>query len=271
MGRKLIMASGKKNYFRHSFHARKNADIAGLIEDHGKEAYFHFFGLVEVCAEKASDKFPDDSRFIFRRSTLCRELLVTNSRLARHLVAMTPSLVDQVVVTEKEVEILFPKLAKYMGKYESKLLSNSPNKRKEIKEKKENKETDSLEGSENSDSANLEIQKPDDFAIKVLDAMNKICDSSHRPNKANTMHINARIKENYKIEDFILVIDHKFKQWSNDPKMREYIRPRTLFSTNFDGYLQSAKNALKPKSDPLVDFFKSYGIEPDNINKNGVA
>lgn len=132
------MASGKKNYFRHSFLARKHPAIAGLIDDHGKEAYFHFFALVELCAEQASDGFPPGGRFVFRRSTLCRELLVTNSRLSHHLLVTTPSLVDHILVTEKEVEILFPKLAKYMGKYETKLPSNSPNKRKE-KEIKENK------------------------------------------------------------------------------------------------------------------------------------
>jgi hypothetical protein len=131
------MASGKKNYFRHDFNARKHPSIAGLIDDHGKEAYFHFFAIVELCAQKASDGFPSDSRFVFRRSTLCHELFVTNSRLAHHLLAITPSLVDQVLVEEKEVTIVFSKLRKYMGKYESKLPSNSPNKikEKEIKEK----------------------------------------------------------------------------------------------------------------------------------------
>lgn len=134
------MSSGKKNYFRHSFHARKHEEIARLIDDHGKEAYFHFFVLCEVCAERASDKFPDDNLFIFRRSTLCRELLVTNSRLSRHLLVMVPSLVDDIVVTENDAKIIFPKLRKYLGRYESKSDSNSPNKRKEkeIKEK-ENK------------------------------------------------------------------------------------------------------------------------------------
>lgn len=132
------MASGKKNYFRHSFHARKHEEIARLIDDHGKEAYFHFFVLCEICAERASDRFPEDNLFIFRRSTLCRELLVTNSRLSRHLLTMVPSLVDDIVVTENDAKILFPKLRKYMGRYETKLDSNSPNKRKE-KEIKENK------------------------------------------------------------------------------------------------------------------------------------
>ncbi len=160
------MASGKKNYFRHSFHARKHPEIAGMIEDHGKEAYFHFFALVEVCAEKASDKFPEDSKFLFRRSTLCRELLVTNSRLSRHLLAMTPSPVDDIVVTEKEVEILFPKLRKYIGKYESKLLLNAPNKRKEkeIKEKEIKLNNDPKKNLPKKDSQEI-LKRPSPLSI----------------------------------------------------------------------------------------------------------
>lgn len=38
-----------------------------------------------------------------------------------------------------------------------------------------------------------------------------------------------------------LVIDHKAAMWGNDPKMREYIRPETLFSTKFEGYYAEAQ------------------------------
>jgi hypothetical protein len=173
--RESSVASGKKNYFRHSFQARKHPDIVRMIEEHGKDAYFNFFALVEVCAEKASDKFPEDAKFVFRRSTLCHELLVTNSRLSRHLLAMTPSLVDEAVVTEKEVVLLFPKLRKYVGKYEVKLDSNSPNKRKE-KERKEkeiklNSETE-IEAKKilPSDSPQENLKKPSPLSVYFSDA-----------------------------------------------------------------------------------------------------
>jgi hypothetical protein len=115
------MASGKKNYFRHSIFARKDSKIVQLIDDHGKEAYFHYFALLELCAEVASNEFPANGEFVFRRSTLCHELRVTNSRLAQHLLAMESSLLCHAVLTEKDCKIVLPKLAKYMGKYESKL------------------------------------------------------------------------------------------------------------------------------------------------------
>ncbi len=138
------MASGKKNYFRHSFNASKDPKVVGLIDDHGKEAYFHYFRLLELCANEASEGFPEDSKFTFRRSTLCRELFVTNSRLTHHLLAIQSSLLGEVVVSEKEVQILLPNLAKYMGKYETKLSSNVSNKRKE-KERKEKKREEDIE------------------------------------------------------------------------------------------------------------------------------
>lgn len=150
------MASGRKNYFRHSIFARKDPKLVRLIDDHGKEAYFHFFALLELCAEVACDDFPVGGKFVFRRSTLCHELRVTNSRLGHHLLAMQSALLCESVLSEKEVEILMPNLAKYMGRYDTKKEPNSPNKRKEkeIKEK-ERKENESKASAAPSDSIPL--------------------------------------------------------------------------------------------------------------------
>lgn len=54
--------------------------------------------------------------------------------------------------------------------------------------------------------------------------------------------INARTEEGFTLEDFKTVIDNKAKDWDN-PKMEKYLRPQTLFSTKFEGYLnEGAKN-----------------------------
>ena len=57
---------------------------------------------------------------------------------------------------------------------------------------------------------------------------------------ATRKHICARMKEGYTIDDFRAVIDNRVRAWSNDPKMKEYLRPETLFGQKFDGYLQMA-------------------------------
>ena len=62
--------------------------------------------------------------------------------------------------------------------------------------------------------------------------------------------INARFKENFTKEDFFKVIDNKCNEWLNDNKMKEYLRPQTLFGTKFDSYLNS--NVVISSEDDVV-------------------
>ena len=55
--------------------------------------------------------------------------------------------------------------------------------------------------------------------------------------KVNQRVIKARLNEGYTLEDFKTVIDKKSDEWNDDVKMKEYLRPETLFSTKFDRYL----------------------------------
>lgn len=49
--------------------------------------------------------------------------------------------------------------------------------------------------------------------------------------------IRARIKEGFDLDDFKAVIDKKCADWLGDEKMERYLRPETLFSPKFEGYL----------------------------------
>lgn len=84
---------------------------------------------------------------------------------------------------------------------------------------------------------------------EIVDYLNKVCGTSYRYTTSKTQSlINARLKEKFTISDFKLVIDHKYKEWGKDEKMKEYLRPETLFGTKFEGYLQSAKQSTTPSS-----------------------
>lgn len=290
------MASGKKNYFRHSFHARNDDKIAGLINKHGKEAYFHFFALIELCAELASDKFPEDCWFHFHPRTLADALLVKKWTLVSHLSAIHQwglcgvSVEPQSAISDRSVEpqrvsVHLPNLPKFMGRYET----NAPNKRKE-KEKKEKETKNAPSASPLSKAFDVilpdwpkknlpevesqEIPKTELFAVEapsleeevslsdlarnVLTAINTICGRSFRPVRGNMKFINARINEGFKFEDFVAVLKFMQGKWGDDPKMSGFLRPETIFGNKFDGYLQEAQNAFKPKIDPLDDFFAQY-------------
>lgn len=254
------MASGKKNYFRHSFHARNDDKIAGLINKHGKEAYFHFFALIEVCAEIASDKMPDDFWFHFHPRTLSDALLVKKWTLINHLsviqqwglcgvsVEHQPSISGASVEVQR-VSVHLPNLPKYMGRYES----NAPNKRKEkeikvneskgptpiLSKKAKPEKTPTLIFEVEPLQLDEDIEASHD-AVTVLTMLNSICFRAFRPTDFNLKYINARLKEKYSIEDFKKVIDYKHKEWSVKPEMKEYLQPSTLFGNKFDQYLNQA-------------------------------
>lgn len=48
--------------------------------------------------------------------------------------------------------------------------------------------------------------------------------------------IKKHLKEGYKKEDFINVIDKKYKEWK-DTEREKYVRPETLFGDKFESYL----------------------------------
>lgn len=71
----------------------------------------------------------------------------------------------------------------------------------------------------------------------ILDYLNEKAGFHYRKVDSNRKHIRARIKEGYKKEDFISVIDKKCAEWKGT-RMEGYLRPGTLFnSEKFDGYL----------------------------------
>ena len=73
---------------------------------------------------------------------------------------------------------------------------------------------------------------------EIVGYLNEMCGTSYRASSKKTQSlIRARLNEGYGVEDFKAVIYKKGKQWVNDPKMCKFLRPETLFSNKFEGYL----------------------------------
>ena len=78
---------------------------------------------------------------------------------------------------------------------------------------------------------------------EIIDYLNEKAHKKYKPNNKETKkHINARLKEGYTLSDFKQVIDNRCATWIGTD-MEQYLRPKTLFSSNFEGYL----NAPAPK------------------------
>jgi uncharacterized phage protein (TIGR02220 family) len=83
---------------------------------------------------------------------------------------------------------------------------------------------------------------------KVVDYLNEIVGSSYKPTTGKTVAlVKARINEGFTVDDFKKVIDVKSKQWLKDADMAKYLRPETLFSPKFEGYLnEQPEPTVKP-------------------------
>ena len=79
-------------------------------------------------------------------------------------------------------------------------------------------------------------------AKKVIEYLNSITGKRYNYKAAsNKRLVEARINEGYTMSDFKAVIDYKHKEWSSSEAMSKYVRPATLFSGKFDGYLNQAQ------------------------------
>lgn len=77
-----------------------------------------------------------------------------------------------------------------------------------------------------------------DMEKDIIDDLNLILKTSYKPTTPKTRElISARLKEGATVEDFKTVHRKMAKVWGVDNKMRRYLRPQTLYSNKFEGYL----------------------------------
>lgn len=81
---------------------------------------------------------------------------------------------------------------------------------------------------------------------RVVGYLNEKANTNYKSNTKKTQQlINARLSEGYSVEDFITVIDKKCAEWVGT-QFEQYLKPDTLFSTKFEGYLN--QNIRKEKN-----------------------
>lgn len=100
---------------------------------------------------------------------------------------------------------------------------------------------------------------------EIVDYLNSKTGSRFKATTPQTARlINARLKEGYTESDFYTVIDNKVKDWLNDAKMSEYLRPQTLFGNKFEGYLNQ-----KPKQSEYERFMNDLQQMYDEEVRHG--
>ena len=86
--------------------------------------------------------------------------------------------------------------------------------------------------------------------------------TSYKPDSKGIKSIlDPRLKDGYTAEDCKTVIDNMISAWGNDDKMRQYIRPSTLFrASHIDSYLNYRQTV--PRAAPVL-----IDDEEDDIGK----
>lgn len=85
---------------------------------------------------------------------------------------------------------------------------------------------------------NTMSSKPDSIPYSdIINYLNEKADRSFKVTEKWKSLIKARWNEGQRYDEFIKVIDNKVSEWLDNPKMNKYLRPETLFSNKFDGYL----------------------------------
>ena len=99
------------------------------------------------------------------------------------------------------------------------------------------------------------ITQETETAKEIIAYLNEKTGKHFRVTDAAKRHINARLNEKYTIEDFKTVIDKKCAEWKGT-KFDQYLKPDTLFSTKFDGYLNQHKTRANGVTVPMPEFME---------------
>lgn len=89
--------------------------------------------------------------------------------------------------------------------------------------------------------------KPD-LVYQVIEYLNQVLGTKYRATSEKTRRlVAARRKEKYTFEDFKKVIDKKAAEWKGDDEFAKFLRPETLFSAKFEGYLNQINPSKKTR------------------------
>lgn len=98
---------------------------------------------------------------------------------------------------------------------------------------------------------------------EIVQYLNDRCGTRYRyQTKGTQVHISARLKEGYTVDDFKTVIDKKFMEWYGTD-MEKFLRPETLFAGKFESYLNQkiVKNTYQGQTAQMLDSFYDQTAE----------
>ncbi|MDB4302110.1 conserved phage C-terminal domain-containing protein [bacterium] len=118
-----------------------------------------------------------------------------------------------------------------------------------VKEPKEHQKNNNGTSKEHQKNTNNNVNNVNNEIIRdIVEFLNESAHTKYKPNSKKTKDvIAARLNDGFELEDFKKVIKIKCDEWVNT-SMNQYLRPETLFSNKFEGYLNQ-QPAVKPTTE----------------------
>jgi uncharacterized phage protein (TIGR02220 family) len=250
-------------WFKHDSNAKDDPKITLLIDQLGIQGYGIYWVLIETLRDQPTYSYP-------------LNLISSIARKYNAEADVVKAVIDNYGLFETDdISFYSPSLIRRMEAYnqikESRRLAGiaSGESRRNKAQTKDKQELNTCSTSdkhelneekrieENREEKKIEDSKREDTDIhkQIISSLNQISGRNFRLTESTKKFINGRLKEGFTLADFESVIKHKVKEWSNT-EMAQYIRPKTLFGTKFESYLESIpkpKPVVEPKDKPATD------------------
>lgn len=93
---------------------------------------------------------------------------------------------------------------------------------------------------------NISKEKLSKDILSIVEDLNLVLGTNYKPTTNKTKEcIEDRFNEGFGLEDFKVVHRKMLKAWGADTKMAQYLRPITLYSNKFEGYLNRKEVTTK--------------------------
>lgn len=237
-------------WFKHLTASGSDPDIGAVIDEFGFKGYYLFFRTVEVMSIEFDVENPGKNTFNFHWFLDQFPRKIDRKTLINFLNSTQKKRRIYYSLNGKDIHLNCPKLKDLTDEYTEKIVrqksGQNPDKvpiKVGIKSRTKNKNKEIRSKNINKEEINSKLIK------QIIDYFNKTTNQkrSYTCEETNKM-INGRIEEGRAFKDFKHVIDTKTAQWLNDPKMRKFLRPSTLFRPGkFEDYLNEPYEDPKKK------------------------
>lgn len=210
-----------------------------------------------LMANHKNNKFPlgneiievEQGSFITSEIKLMNRWGWSKTKLRNFLKLLESEKMITKVVDRKKTTISIVNYKVYQGSEDQEKTTEKPQEDQEKTIEKPQEDTNKNDNNEKNDKNNIMV-------AEIISYLNEKTGKNFKSGVAkNRDLIKARLKEGYSLEDFKKVIDIKVAEWLNDEAMSKFLRPETLFSNKFEGYLnQKPKQEVKKriKKDPYA-------------------